>query len=214
MKGKFLIGFISIVLVAILCLANIPNITTHVPGTNPGDPPLDPAEGFYGGGGIWSFFYGHSSYYGSYLRDVRWTDPTNVNERYLGMLSVPYVSINNVIYTFTSAQMVRMFIAAAPPGHVQVSFFYPNIVDANGDIHSVNIIFDIWDSPPTSPYGPGTNLDAKIEIFGNDNILWISNPLIVPNCQWDVPVRADFDIYDLMSPGVVDIYLYTGPPPA
>jgi hypothetical protein len=212
MKSKISIGIISILLVVLMCLANVPNVTAHVPGTVPGDPALDPTEIFWAAG-MWSFFYGHSINYGSYIRDVRWTNPLNVNERYLGMLSVPYVSINNVIYRFASAQVMKIFLMPAPPGHVQVSFFYPNIVDANGDVHSVNIIFDIWDSPPTSPYGPGAGMDAKIEIFGNDNIAWFSNPAVVPNCQWDVPVRADFDIYDVISPGVDDIYLYTGAVP-
>ena len=207
MKIKRFVGIATALVVFLLILANVPTVSAHVPAGPPLDPALDPAEVFWAAG-MWSFFYGHSINYGSYLRDVRWTNSLGVNERYLGMLSVPYVTINNNNYGFTSAQVARIFLMPAPPGHVQVSFFYPAIVDANGDIHNVNIIFDIWDSPPTSPLGAG--MDAKIEVFANDNIAWFSNPGVVPWCQWDVPVRADFDIYDVSSPGVDDIWLYTG----
>ncbi len=209
MIRKTTIGIISVLLVILMCLANIPTVSAHVPGTNPGDPALDPGEGFWSAG-MWSFYYGHSINYGSYIRDVRWTNPFGVTERYLGMLSVPYVSINNVVYTFTSAQVTKIFAMSAPPGHVQVSFFYPNIIDGNGDIHGVNIVFDIRDNPPSSPIGGG--VDAKIEIFGVDNIIWLSNPAVILNCQWDMPVRADFDIYDIRSSGLDNIYLYTGTP--
>ena len=50
----------------------------------------------------------------------------------------------------------------ASPGHIQVSFFYPPFVDCNGDIHNVNVIFNVWDNPPASPYVGRT--DARIWI--------------------------------------------------
>jgi hypothetical protein len=203
MLSKKILWMISSLVILFLILANVPSVSAHVPGTATGDPALDPAEAFWSTG-IWSFYYGQSINYGSYLRDVQWTNTANgVTERYFGMISVPYVRINGVIYRFTSAQVTIATFTPSLPGHIQVSYFYPPIILANGDTHFVNIIYDIWDSPTGGS-------DARIEVFANDNIAWVSTAL---GCTWDVPVRVDFDIYDVSSPGSDDAYIWTGGPP-
>ena len=52
MKNKVVISITTILLVALISLANVPTASAHVPIGPPIDPPLDPGEVFVGPGGI------------------------------------------------------------------------------------------------------------------------------------------------------------------
>ncbi len=211
MIRKTTIGIISVLLVVLMCLANIPTVSAHVPGTNPGDPALDPTEvpiAF----GPWVFSYGYSQNYGSYVRDVQWNSVSFGWERYLGMLSVPYITIQGTRYIPLTGTVIK---PAAPifgpqPGRIRVPFNYPPILDAAGDTHNVQIMFDLW----TARAGIGTGVEATIDITATDTIM--VGPAGTPAWTFDIPVRADFDIHDIASPGADDAWIYLpnpAPPP-
>jgi hypothetical protein len=155
----------------------------------------------------WSFFYGHSPGYGTYLRDVQWDSATNtpplVLNRYIGMLSIPWIRINGVTYTF--AAPVPRVIVNPIPNRYQVTFTYPAFVDVTGDTHTVTVLFDIWDLPPAAP----TGTESYIDITVTDTIA----PGIggAPNWIVDVGIRTDFDIDGIVTPGMDQAYGYTPP---
>ena len=131
---------IWIIIGLLLLTVFVPSMVAHVP-TNPPDPALDATEVFFmDPAGAYSFNYGHQPNYGSYIRDFQWASPGTGWDRYLGMLSVPYVMVNGVIYTFATPAVAK---AAAFVGisHWSIVFTYMPIADGNGDFHNFMITF-------------------------------------------------------------------------
>lgn len=212
MKNNRIIYIITTIVLLVLIIANIPSVIAHVPGTNPADPALDPTE-VPVVWGPWSFSYGYSQNYGSYLRDVQWNSATFGWERYLGMLSVPYITIQGTRYIPLTGTVNKPAAPLFGPqaGRVRITFIYPVIIDAVGDIHNVQVTFDLW----TARAGIGTTWEATIDITAIDTI--IPGPAGTVAWTFDVPVRADFDIHDIASPGLDDAWIYLAnpaPPPA
>jgi hypothetical protein len=211
MENKIIISIITVLLVTIISLANVPTVSAHTPPVA-GDPPIDPAEGVVvpgGGNTAWSFFYGHSPGYGTYLRDVQWDSATNtppgVLNRYIGMVSIPWIRVNGVTYTF--AAPVPRVLANPIVNRYTVLFTYPAFVDATGDTHSVTVFFDIWDLPPAAP----TGTEAYIDVIVTDSV---TPPIGGGGAgAWllDVGVRTDFDIDGIATPGMDQAYGYTPP---
>jgi hypothetical protein len=208
---KKIISAIILLMVLLLILANLPSFSAHVPGSNPADPALDPTEVFVAVGGA-TFFYGHSINYGSYIRDLIWPGPHG-HDRYIGMLNVPYVKItNDPITRFAWNQVVKGF-AWVPAGggpRAMITFTYPAFVDSGGDTHNVVVSFDVWDRPNIPPM---PNTDVRIRV----NAVDVINFVLPGPAFWDfqIPIRADFDIFDIMSPGLDEVFICspTGLPP-
>ncbi len=207
MKIKKYIGIIIGLIIFSLILANVPSVAAHVPPGAPGDPPIDPAE-LIVGNGIWFFNAGHALGYGSYVRDIQWANAAGVVDRYLGMLNIPYIRINGVVSVF--AAVPKVLVQVAPLGHFQVVFTYPVIVDALGDFHNIVITFDLHSNPPFSPYAGWT--DARIQITATDTVTYNSGAA-PGGWVFDIPIRADFDIWDIVSPGLDDAHLFLPPAP-
>ncbi len=211
MIRKTTIGVISVLLVILMCLANIPAVSAYVPVGPPADPPLDPTQVFFmDPGGMYSFTYGHCGNYGSYLLDFQWFSPGTGWERYMGMLSVPYLIVNGITYIFAFPGVAKAAVFIGP-SHWQIVFNYMPIGDANGDIHTFQVIYDIWHTPP-APISPASGTDLRIDILISDTVTWNGGP----GGPWffNAPIRADFDIADLIMPGMDDVYVWTGVPPA
>ncbi len=215
MITKKIIWIVTTLVILLLVFANIPSISAHTP-VSPPDPALDPTEGLVFNA-LWSVNWGHSINYGSYIRDVQWdsalnTPPGTLN-RYLGMLNIPYITISGTNYMFAAGAIGKVFTAIALPGHFSLTYTYPPIIDGAGDTHTVNIVIDIHDTPPFSP--AGFPADACITITATDTYVQTGGggPKI-----FGVPVRADFDIDGLATPGADIAYIYQvpgggGPPP-
>jgi len=202
MVNKKIVEIISALIIAIILLANVPSAAAHVPPTAPGDPAIDPAE-IVVANGIWFFNAGHAPGYGSYIRDIQWANGAGIVNRYLGMLSIPYIRINGVVSVF--AAVPKALVPVAPPGHLQVVFTYPVIVDALGDFHNIVITFDLHSNPPFSPIGGWA--DARIQITATDTVTYNSGAA-PGGWIFDIPIRADFDIWDIVSPALDDAHIY------
>jgi hypothetical protein len=211
MQKKITISIITVLLVVLISLANIPTASAYVPVGPPADPALDPTQVFFMDPlGMYSFTYGHCANYGSYLLDFQWLSPATGWERYMGMLSVPYFIVNGITYIFAVGGAAKAAVLIGP-SHWQIVFNYMPIGDANGDIHTFQVIYDIWHTPPP-PISPAPGTDLRIDILISDTVIWNGGP----GGPWNfnAPIRADFDIADLVSPAMDDVYVWTGAPPA
>ena len=80
-----IVTLISIIIIFLcILIGNIPSSISYDQYSN-----LDPSEGYISTS-VWSFYYGFSSTYGPYIRDVQWA-ASGPKDLYIGMANIPYV---------------------------------------------------------------------------------------------------------------------------
>ena len=161
------------------------------------------------GSTLWYFNYGHSNSYGAYLRDVRWSSPTIGSvDRYFGLISVPWVKINNDQYNLpqgTSTKGHVMTIVGGTAYMVWSTHVWKTGLEPTTVTHTVNVTFILYDAPPS---GNSTDAFVVVEVS-------YSNSDLLHAIDWDFKtvIRVDIDIYGLSTPGNDLAYAYSNPGP-